>query len=365
MRCPPIDPMSSSDSNSSAQPDASVREAAARWVVRHDRGLSSEEEEEFNRWLLADPRNASALARTSHAWRMLDRAPANVVHAVADASGGWGHWRWSIIGGFAAAAVIAIFVFGTSSWREYFFTSQEAGASAPVPPSEPQFQRLPDGTFVRLNIGAEIRPAFTESERRVNLVRGEAHFTVTPDSARPFVVHAGGAVVRAVGTAFNVHLQAAAVDVLVTEGKVQVHPPGENDEPAARPAGATASAGLAPSEYSLVVAGQRAVVTLASNGRNAEVVISNLAPMDVVRALAWREPLMRLGGATLSELASEFHRQTGRRLVLTEPSLEGLRIGGRFRSDDIEGFIRVLEEIYGIKSERAPDGTIFLAKGPE
>ena len=73
---------------------------------------------------------------------------------------------------------------------------------------------------------------------------GEAYFTVAKNPGRPFVVAAGGVGVRAVGTAFNVRLDSDAVEVLVTEGRVQVSRSGFDDE------------------GSSLVAGQRAIVKL-------------------------------------------------------------------------------------------------------
>jgi transmembrane sensor len=56
----------------------------------------------------------------------------------------------------------------------------------------------------------------------VVLERGEAHFQVAKNPARPFVVVARGVEIRAVGTAFSVGLESTRVEVLVTEGQVAV-----------------------------------------------------------------------------------------------------------------------------------------------
>jgi transmembrane sensor len=72
---------------------------------------------------------------------------------------------------------------------------------------------------------------------------GEAHFFVEKDPQRPFVVNAAGIDVRAVGTAFNVRIDPAAVEVLVTEGRVRVDPAVPHDDPAAPAVSPRASAG--------------------------------------------------------------------------------------------------------------------------
>ncbi|MEO7414235.1 MAG: iron dicitrate transport regulator FecR, partial [Opitutaceae bacterium] len=83
---------------------------------------------------------------------------------------------------------------------------------------------------------------------------------------------------------------------------------------------------------------------------------------EMARALSWREPLLRLGGATLAELAVEFERATGRHLVLADPSLAELRFGGRFRADDLDGFTHLLATTLDLDVESAADGTLVLRK---
>jgi len=250
----------------------------------------------------------------------------------------------------AAAAALAVAYVG--GWRP---GPGGAGVLAGPAAAVPRSLNLSDGTVVRLNVGGEVRERFTPEERTVDLVRGEAHFAVVKNPARPFVVHAGPARVRAVGTAFNVNLRAEAVEILVTEGRVKVTPPAESGAPAA-----ATDESAAP----LVDSGQRALVARSRPADGPGVVVSNVSRAELARALAWQGPLLRLGGATLAELAAEFEARTGRRLVLADPALAGLRIGGRFPGDDLEGFVRLLEEHYGVRSHVAPDGAIVLSREP-
>ena len=83
--------------------------------------------------------------------------------------------------------------------------------------------RLPDGSSVFLNRNTELKykAAFGKSQRDVAL-SGEAFFEITPDPDKPFVVDAGKASVRVVGTSFNIMTNNpdAAVEVYVETGKV-------------------------------------------------------------------------------------------------------------------------------------------------
>jgi len=338
--------------------DVVVRESAARWIVRRDRGLSAAESIEFELWLAADERHARAIQCADAAWALLDRIPEDVAQSVqVKPSRRWARY-WLAVSGLAAAAALALFLGwqqrGDRARHQQQVTTEKLAHDV----TRARVLTLPDGSTVRLNVGSEIVEAFTPAERRVIVARGEAHFMVTRNASRPFVVCAGAVEVRAVGTAFNVNLHSAAVEVIVTEGKVELS------------AGAApARAEIAPtaaieSPRTVVGVSQRAVVTFAPASLRAAPVVTDVQPDEITKALAWQNTLLRLGGATLAELAVEFQQQTGYRIVLADPELAGRRIGGRFRADNIEGFIRLLEEHFGVVSQRTPEGVIVLLKRP-
>ena len=203
--------------------EADRRETAARWTVRRDRGLSAAESIEFELWLAADPRHAAAMQRIGGAWSLLDRIPESVAQqTLAQASCRRSFWRRGLVVGSLAAAAALVVLF-----RGVWPAASGPNLSAPRTPTTlhaagPSVVTLADGTTVRLNTGGEIVEQFTQAERRVLLARGEAFFEVTKSPARPFIVRAGRVDVRAVGTAFNVNLTSARVEVIVTEGRVGV-----------------------------------------------------------------------------------------------------------------------------------------------
>ena len=320
-------------------PENTLRATAARWAVRRDRGLSAAESIDYELWLAADPRHAAAMQRTSAAWSLLDRIPESAAAPVlAAATRRRSFWRRTVaFGSLAAAAALAV---GLFVWSRPLPADPTLSAPALSATTTPRLVTLSDGTVVQLNTGGEVSERFTAATRHVTLTRGEAHFAVAKNPARPFVVQAGSLQVRAVGTAFNINLQSAAVDVIVTEGRVQLTT-GTPDAPALN-------------------AGERATLRRAADGPT--LVVARIDAAAITQTLAWREPLMRLGGATLAELAAEFERATGRRLVLADPALADLRFGGRFRADDIDGFTHLLASTLDLDVERTADGAIVLRK---
>ena len=54
-------------------PSDSISQAAAEWVLRHDRGLTAIEQDQFSRWLASDPRHRDAFALHRWGWEEMDR----------------------------------------------------------------------------------------------------------------------------------------------------------------------------------------------------------------------------------------------------------------------------------------------------
>ena len=353
--------MSQPDSNPSGDPlaiDAAIRETAARWIVQRDRGLSAAESIEFELWLAADERHALAIQCADTAWAVLDRIPDDVARSARAKPPRRLARYWLAVGGLAAALAVAAFFGwqqrGEGARHQRQITTENIAHDV----SRVRVMTLPDGSTVQLNVGSEIIEAFTPAERRVLIVRGEAYFTVTKDASRPFVVRAGTVEVRAIGTAFNVNLRSATVEVIVTEGKVELS---STSAPAGEEAAPTAGA---ETPRAVIGSRQRVVVTFEPASPRVAVVVTDVRPGELTKTLAWQSTLLRLGGATLAELAVEFQQQTGYRIVLADPELAERRIGGQFRADNIEGFIRLLEEHFEVVSQRTPEGVIVLFKRP-
>lgn len=336
------------------------------WTVRRDRGLSATESIDYELWLAADPRHQRAMAQSETSWDRLDRIPDDFAHRILQ--DGRRRRRWWRVAGIAAtlpaAAAIAVVFFHRAPRQARDSLVLPGGSWVQVEAPARRLVALADGSEVRLNAGAEIVEQFSATERRVELIRGEAHFTVVKDPARPFIVLAGGLFVRAVGTVFNVNRRDDRTEVLVTEGRVALRAPSAGETPPmdVQP-GNTADRRIG--DLVELAAGEQAVVTIPSATPTVvapNIEIARMDPQEIARVLAWKENLVRLGGATLAEIAAEFERRTGHRVVVQDPVLRGIRVGGRFRADDPEGFAKLLSSMLDVEAERSPDGAIVLKK---
>jgi len=120
---------------------------------------------------------------------------------------------------FAVLLASAGFYAGSRHWVN------EKPAGAVVDTNGISRIKLADGSVVTLNHDTEINypEKFRSDVREVN-IRGEAFFEVQPDPSRPFIIHAGDATIKVVGTSFNVNAYPGnkQVEVVVETGKVQV-----------------------------------------------------------------------------------------------------------------------------------------------
>lgn len=337
-------------------PSDALDNEAASWVLRCDRGLTPAEQDEFSAWLAADPRHGDRLARHRRHWKQLDALaewrPEHAARPNPDLLAPplrvrFRRWRPA---GLALAAAAAL-TFGIYLFRPP--TPSESARTTGVVAAGPRV--LPDGSKVELNRGATLTVQYTPGERRVKLDRGEAHFSVEHDSQRPFIVNAGGVDVRAVGTAFNVRIDPAAVEVLVTEGKVRVD--------AAQPASTNTPAPHA-TLVPVLEARQRAVLPLRPPQAQSAPApqIATLTPGEIERVLAWQHRLLDFNATPLGEIAAEFNRRNVIQIVVVDPDLAAIPLTATLRSDNIDGFVHLVEVGFGARAEKRGDTAIVLRK---
>lgn len=255
--------------------------------------------------------------------------------------------------GALAAGLAAVLAIGFIWSEDQGLTTEPVGMAAVSPLILPKTEILSDGSVVQLREGAEINVAFDESSRRVFLTKGEAHFQVTKNIRRPFVVVAGGIEVRAVGTAFGVQFGGQAVEVVVTEGRVALSKEAKTSVVADVP--------VAPATLAVLDAGNRAKIGTNSDQR-VKPEISVVTPKELEERLGWRVPRLDLSNAPLDEVIALFYQFGQTKFVLTDPALAKMRISGMLRVDHPELLVRLLERDLGIRAEYRSSEEIYIYK---
>lgn len=227
--------------------------------------------------------------------------------------------------GAGGAAVVAIaFLLSVDTPRESSFATATG---------EMRRVALADGSTVALDTATRIRTVIGRRDRSVELVEGQAFFTVRHDAARPFRVRAGSSESTVLGTEFNVAKGADSVTIILVRGSLDV-------------AGNTAGQQrLAP--------GQRVEVS-------AEGSLTAPAPAILDHDLAWLSARIDISHQTVRELLEEVNRYTRVKLSVQDEAVLATRVSGLFKAGDTETIVATLADRFGLKVERRGDSIALV-----
>ena len=351
-----------------------IAEQAADWYLRveEEGRVPLAEREAFVRWLRASPAHVEEFMRVGAMHRQvaaldvtglpdireaLRDAEANVVDlepVAEDArgraiSGGLRRhtWYWAAAASAAVVAVITgwlALTSGLQTWRD----SPVAGEVYETALGEQRSVLLSDGSIVELNTRSVLRVRYSNTERRVALLDGEAVFDVTKDPDRPFRVDAGTTIVEAIGTRFNVYRQSELTVVTVVEGLVAVK---------------RSDAAVASSLPAADDAARLPVFELASGDQVAIPAAGEIAmptTVDADKAIAWTERRLVFDGDSLATVARELNRYNRDQLVIADATLAEQPISGVFDANDPATLLSFLETVGGLRVEPDPSASGWI-----
>jgi transmembrane sensor len=221
-----------------------------------------------------------------------------------------------------AAAALALL---TSITALFLWINSDTARSYSTGIGEQRTIQLPDGSTVELNARSRVKVRLTERRRDVALIEGQALFSVAKDKQRPFVVQAGDAQVRAVGTEFDIYKKQAETVVTVVEGRVETYSGADGADAAAI----------------MLSAGEQLTVLPHS--------VTKPTRADTAAATAWVQKRLIFEETPLNEVAEEFNRYNRRPLAIDDAQLQTLKISGVYSSTDPASLINFLRSQNSIK----------------
>lgn len=347
--------------------------AAVDWHTRREQGLTADEQAEFQHWLAASPAHVAAFERLDQGMAALrsmpdeDTAkfrsiatpafsqPASPPDLSSQTSqtgrgrqaAGKRNRAWLSLSGlrrrqaalaFCCMTVLAVGI-GWYHWSQQIFSESYVIARGPG-----QTITLPDGTELVFDAETQAQVNLYKDRREVRITEGQIMFAVTPDSEKPFQVLAGPARVTVLGTRFSVRYRHAGMDaggvkVAVEQGHVRVAD--------ARNEASTGAVDL--------VAGQG--IDMAPDG-----VISQVASVAPDSIALWRRGLVRFENTSLGDALLELERYGPTGLVIRDPAVAGLTIGGSYQINRPDAFARMVSQILPVRLVRNASGEIEIAK---
>ena len=333
-------------------PEDTEREAGDWFARMNADDVSADDHARFEAWLRAHSCNVKAYAELVATWKELVKSGplvravyfGQVMNAASTRSVRSRRWLAG-----AVAATIGAIVLGVG-WNLY---KQKEETRFQTAIGEQAAVALPDGSSFDLNTNSRVEVDYSQRSRVVHLERGEAYFKVAHDTHRPFWVHAGDRWVRAVGTAFNIYLRPAGVEVTVSEGTVNVVNATAYESPPSDASYAKSAAA--------VTAGEQA------DAHGHADVIRALNAAQLSRLLAWRKSSLYFQDEPLGDVVNELTRYTTLKIEIVDDSLRQLPVGGTFQTspEGAEALLRMLQDGFGTKIRRVDADHVYIEGSAE
>lgn len=362
---------------------------AATWVARRCNGLSPEGEAELQAWLNADPRHAEAFADMDATFGDVKQLPdgdvaalkASLQHApvvpprhattlAKPAHPGrrqaWLDWGQMLPHAAAATLAFVMVSIGWMSWQlwrqmptfEKTFTSargQQLTAILPDGGADTAHTTASLGSTLQLDTATRLQARLYRDRREVHLSDGQAMFNIRPDDERPFHVWAGALRITVIGTRFSVRHTSSGIGagktiVFVEEGRVRVAtagPADDNNDLSATPSPDAPAVEL--------TAGQRLVADTTGH-------LDAVTSLPTASVAPWRDGRVSFEQATLAQAIAEFERYGRTGLLVRDPAVAALPVGGSYSVQQWQHFVQTLPHMLPVRLVQRGDVTEVVAK---
>jgi ferric-dicitrate binding protein FerR (iron transport regulator) len=208
-----------------------------------------------------------------------------------------------------------------------------------VPAGQTVNLTLADGTNIWLNARSTLQyPGVFSGNKRELFLEGEGFFDVAHNPEKPFVVHAGGYDIRALGTQFNVeaYSNGAGFNTSLLDGAVRITSAGDTLQ---------------------TIVLQPNTMARLHDGR---LIAENITDFNHYR---WREGLICFDNMPFTILMTEFEKCYGIKIVVENSRVKNYAPTGKFRkSDGVDYALRVLQRNFRFVFERDEENHIIYIK---
>ncbi|MDD1979647.1 MULTISPECIES: FecR family protein [Pseudomonas] len=303
------------------------REQAALWFARlYNAAADHPERAQFEAWLAADPRHAAEYHEFAELWG--DFACTQRTEALAQSmEQNRQRQRRRLLQGSVLAVLLALG--SVLGWHAHRYGALELDLQTDI--GKRQVQQLRDGTELMLDADTHLHVHYAPHLRQVELLRGEAIFSVARQPERPFVIDSGLARIRVLGTRFVINRLPDRLRISVDHGVVQVDSLAK------------------PGESQVLEAGQ--VAEVSADGR-----VQRL-PRAASDAFTFENDRLVFEQADLAEVAASLsrYRQTP---VRAAPG-KGPRISAVVQLSDVEGFLQSLPRVVPVRLHNEAGTTLL------
>lgn len=311
--------------------DDNVDQQAAEWFIRlRAENVNRNDKAAFNAWLEQDETNRAAFAEMCEIWddpeflqELLNSADQYEIAPKQP--------KQQLFNQHLSLAVAACFAF-VAVFGNHLYLLAKADFSSAI--GEHKTVILSDGSTVMLNTDSAIAVVMEKQQRRIELLKGEAYFDVTPDPLRPFIVSANYSTTRVLGTRFFVHQQQNNDQVKVLSGRVEV------------------CNNLNRNEQVLLLDRDAVSVT--------EKTLGQPRRLDSGLSISWIDGVLEYENETLETVINHINRNFTGIIFFKDDSLRNLKINGRLKYRDAHEMLQILQKTLSIKITYLTDWVVII-----
>jgi transmembrane sensor len=308
-----------------------VQMRASEWIMEHEVATdwSEEQQARLDIWLQEAAAHRVAYWRAKHAWNKTGR----MVALRAPEKEGTAYKSRRFFASMRsrvtiAAVALAVVATGIS----YIFAPSYTTYATAV--GGRKIVTLSDGSRIALNTNSVLRVA--DERHEAVLDSGEAYFEIRHGADRPFAVIAHGHRITDLGTRFLVRIDQDSRKVSMLECRV------------------TFGASEKNTSASVELKGGDVAVATGSTMH-----VFKASPQVLTDAASWRLGRLVFRHVALGDAIAEFNRYNARQLVVANADAAKLKIYGTFRTNDVQGFADVVQEVLHLQVNQLGDRIVM------
>ena len=325
--------------NAEISDQARAEKEAIAWFTRMNGKPSRSDKQNFLAWQQLNPENEAAFRSISALWSSSVAPGAEIARE--EASSLAGHLsrikdirkRRKSGSKAVVGTLVLLFALGIGGvWLEKPNFWQDFNADYVSARGETRQVLLDDGSSVLLEADTAIEVNLDDNARQVKLLRGTAYFDVRPSSV-PFIVEAANERSRVLGTAFDVALNDAGVEVTLEHGSLRVEVTNSSEQVVLKPGEAVA--------YS-------------DKG------LSTPHNVDIGDALSWHDGRFVFNNAALKDVLQKIERYRHGRIIVMGSALGAQRISGSFSLKDTDAALSSLQTSVGFNMHKLSESLVVI-----
>lgn len=343
------------NSTHKARDQDAVEAEASAWLVRLEgEDFTDEDQAALDAWFQQSPDHERVFRDVAETWNIMALAVVDAHFGAQKSTPLAGGHATSLLGrlkdafrkrwftpafatGFAALALVAVVsVLFEPGGRPAMPYGQHAVQQFVTAVGRQSLETLEDGSRIRLNTDTKLSAQISEQSRTVELIKGEAMFTVARDVSKPFIIKAGNHEVRVLGTVFSVQKRPEGITVRVQSGRVAV------------------SSEEGEGVDSVILTEGQQVLANDDSGMGAA------QTLDVEQAFAWTNGLLIFDGTALPDALAEIDRYYFRDIQLQCDQAQSKKLSGVFRIDGLDEALEVILADASLQMDTHVKGKLLL-----